>query len=167
LLAKVLQNTDTDILFRKCMVLGKFVSYLRARDSVDPKKDTEATKELPTRLTHQLTRLAVCLSVVLGDDKVTDRVIRVTTKVAVDTARGPILDIVKELHKTGQSGATLGQLASWTGKGEEREKIRLRFMHQIGILDRFQERKAGGVRPLVHYRLTEEMKSLFEEVCGA
>ena len=86
---------DQDKQFKK---LGKLVSLMRARP--DPKNEDEETEpELPSRLTEQFFRVAVCTAVVLGKPEVDLEVMQRVAKVAEDTCYGSTYDLCKILHK--------------------------------------------------------------------
>jgi len=78
--------------------LGNFVSYLRSRPRKDVKADYRSRREVATRLVSQLTKLAMCLTVVMDDQGYTPEIHTILRKVALDTAQGFQLEIVECLY---------------------------------------------------------------------
>lgn len=147
---------------RRCMALAKFVAFMRARPSV--KQQESEGRELATRLTKQMVRLAKCLAVVLNRDQVDDEVMRRTALVAMDTARGRTLEIVKALSTFGVAGAEPRQISSVTRQLEDKERYLLRFLRSLGAIETFTVRLPSGVHTRTKWRLTERMQQLYTEV---
>ena len=70
-------------------------------------------QEYGTRISAQLTKLAITLAIVLGRKSVDNAVLRIVAKVARDTAYGYAFDLVDYLSKNGE-GQTL-TMAKWLG----------------------------------------------------
>lgn len=148
----------------RCKQLGKFVAYMRARPS--KKQDENAEREFAARLVSQHVRLSKCLAAVLNRTEVDAEVLRRTTKVALDTARGRTLEIARWLYKAGESGVDVRTLAYYTGQSEDSERVLLRFLRRIRATETFTTQLKGlSAKP--RWRLTPRMVRLWEEVAGA
>lgn len=147
---------------RKITRLGKFVSYIRARPSTRQEETSE--RELASRLVSQLMRLAKCLAVVLNRKTVDEEVMRRVRKVALDTARGQTLEIVRFLYDRGQAGAQHGQIEGATGRAGDKMRTMLRFLRKIGAVETFSTKKPNGVMSQTKYRLTDQMRRLYSDV---
>src|SRR5262249_3488173 len=79
-----------------------FIAYLRARPPKD--QTAKATRELASRLTAQLTRMAICLAAVLNKDEVDDEVMGILDQFVLDTAFGDSFAIVQAVVKAGREG---------------------------------------------------------------
>jgi hypothetical protein len=147
----------------KCIMLGKFVSYMRARPS--KKQDESVERELAARLVSQLIRLTKCVTIVLNKKTADSEVLRRITKVALDTARGSTLDIIKHLHKAGTEGTSLAAVAILTNQSEDRERTLLRFLSKIGVVEVYHPKsRIAGISTRPKWRLTSKLTSLYEEV---
>ena len=136
--------------------LGKFVSFMRARPS--RKQDEHAERELAARLVSQHVRLAKCMAVVLNRSKVDVEVMIRVQQVAMDTARGPVLNLTRLLAQHGTVGLELTGLSIITGENHLEENKRLKFMRKIGAVET-HEIKPGKKR----WRLTTRMMKLYHE----
>ncbi len=93
-----------------CAALGMFISYARSKQS---KTEGVAVRELSFRLAGQLTRLAVCLAVVLNKKSMGDKAVRqIVTQVAYDTSRGLTYTILETLYNAGRGGLRPKDLAN-------------------------------------------------------
>jgi hypothetical protein len=143
----------------KCIHLGKFVAYLRARPSIRQEEVVE--REFGARLVSQIIRLTMCLAVVMNKRIVDEEVMKRAIKVARDTCAGHTLDITKVLYRSGQKGRTVRALSLETGYVEVNTKRMLRFLSRIGVVERFNARPKGkAVR--VCWRLTSKLYKLYE-----
>lgn len=152
---------------RKCVRLGKFVAYMRARPST--RQDETAEREFAARLVSQMVRLAKCLAVVLNRKSIDAEVLRRVRKVALDTARGRTLELARYLYPLGEEGAEAKTLAHKTGHSEEKERLLLRFLRHIEAVDYFTPASAVAEsgklltnRP--RWRLTPRMMKLYRDV---
>ena len=136
--------------------LGKFVAYMRARPSRD--RDSDPEREFSPRLVKQLTRLAISLSGVFGHQRVEDRAVQLTHRVAMDTSRGRTLDLVKVLVNIPQGIEARG-LSALMHVSDERLRSQLKFLRKIGITQMGVD-GGGGKR----WRLTPKMSELYGEV---
>ena len=127
-------DIDEEAVVECCMTLGEFTAYMRARPDPDPKKDVPVTKEMPTRLTSQFTRMAACLAVVLNRRTIDDEVMRRTRKVALDTSRGITLDIARKLWDI-PGGVSVAALVSTLGKSPAKVLEILQFMSKIRVVE--------------------------------
>ncbi len=152
-----------------CIDLAELTADLRARPNTDPKKhEVHDTKELPTRITRQLCRLALCLSVVRNKKEVDPDILRIVKKVALDTASGKSLTIVQYMcgrsPKTGTSyqdsgGIMPGILSAWMHLGEEKLLGYLGFMKKIGVVEHVAVQQSRG-----YWRLTDRVFQLYQNI---
>lgn len=142
--------------------LAEFVAMLRSGPDPDPKKEIEASVELPTRLTHQFCRLAICLAVVLGRWRIDEEVARVLRKCVLDTASGPAFRIAKALHgaEKRQEGVSMDGLIGKLKTTKDRTESVVRFLRQVKVVEMFELRIGKGVHR--RYRLTPRMMYLWE-----
>lgn len=119
-----------------CACRAEFTAYLRARPSKEKDREVGATVELPTRLQHQYVRLAVCLAAVMNRPILDNEVLRIVTKVSLDTARGRTLTTVRCLYEADNEGLETTALANLTNQTEEAERRRLRFLKELGVVKR-------------------------------
>ncbi len=161
LLASV--RVDVPDLVERFSILAEFAADLRARPHPDHKKDVEHSKELPSRLASQLVRLAMCLAAVTQRWRIDEEIVRIVTKVAIDTAKGKTLRIAEHLYRAGRSGSSLGVVAIGARITEDRAKSLLVFMRDLDMVERFTEGKPGQ-RQMVKHRLTARLRSLYDEV---
>lgn len=154
-----------------CQKLAEFGELMRARPSMMQSENAEVGK--PYRLISQLGRLAQCLAVVLNKTSVDVEVMRRVRKVAFDTARGQVLELVKHLYKSGKDGSYVSGLAQVTGENDSTLKDLLKFLGQVGVTEQFEVSKfrlADGreiksdMRP--KFRLTEKMMVLYPIALG-
>jgi hypothetical protein len=174
-----LRENDLDILHRvsvadgdldRCLEFGTFVAYMRARPS--KKQDEVATRELSARLTSQLTALTICLAGIAGqreDDqggkiKVDEKVMEVVRGIALDSARGKSLDIVRRLARYGRTGLQLGTVANLCNMTDDQARKHLRFMNAVGAVEHFEEKTKSGLSRIVKWRMTERMDELYRGI---
>lgn len=145
----------------RCAKLGIFTSFMRASPSV--KREDAGEKELASRLSSQLTRLAKCLAVVLNRKTADEEVMRRVRLVALDTSRGKTLDCMQYLYRTGTEGISATALAAYTNQGEDKVRRLLAFMSRINAVEDLSRNKTGlSSRP--RWRLTERLRKLYKEV---
>jgi len=154
--------TMTDRTLIQCHRLAKFVACMRARPSA--KQEEKSEREMCFRLTSQLVRLAKCLTAVLNKEEADTEVMRRVTRVAIDTARGRTMEIVKCLYREGELGLYMDKLALYTNQPEEKEKLMVRFMGQIRIVELYRPKSMPGVSSRARWRLTTSMRQLYGEV---
>lgn len=156
---------------RKCISYGKYVAHMRARPSLN--QEELAEREFASRLVSQMVRLAKCTAAVLGrksiaanDGEVGDgEVMRRVRQVALDTARGPVMDLVRYIHGAGERGYEAPGIALHIGIDGRKIGTLLRFLQRIEVLEARREVKAG-VKLGVKWKLTERMRKLHEQVMG-
>ncbi len=160
---RLLEKVDpSDDSIRRCVHLGKFVAYMRARPSEIQEEIAE--REFGARLVSQMIRLAMCIAAVLNKTDLDGEVMRRTTRVALDTARGRTLELAKYLYESGDKGLELKTLALFTNQTEQAERTMLKFMKGIGIAEFFKKELAPGVVGRPHWRLTSRLHKLYAEV---
>lgn len=153
---------DEETVADRCGELGQFVADLRARPDPDPRKDSIPTKEMPTRLTSQFVRLACCLAVVMNKKGIDLEVMRIVKKVALDTARGQSLDIVRFLSLD-KLGSEVKAISLITGRSDQKTRDMLMFMRSIGIVETFTV-KIKNFAPKPKWRLTPDFQRLYAQV---
>lgn len=151
--------------------LAEFVADMRARPNADPRKlETHETKELPTRISRQLWRLAHCMAVVLNKTSIDQEVLRRCRKVALDSSRGRSLDIASWFWavdpRTGQpfqrgSGIMASLLKSWAGVTEDKMTSYLTFLQKIGVATHHGAAHSHG-----HWKLTPRVEQLYSNIVG-
>lgn len=153
---------------RRCARLGKFVAIIRARPS---KLQAEtAERELGARLASQLARYSKFTAAVLNREEIDDEVIRRTTKIALDTARGQTLEIVELLyHAHFNNGLSSYQISGYTNRTPTECGKMLRFLAKIDAVEHFKWKtrtKQGTVTQKPRWRLTPLMYKLYKDVYG-
>lgn len=146
----------------RCIKLGKFVAYTRARPS---KKQVETVeREFAARLVSQLVRLACCMAVVLNKKEIDKEVMRRVTAVAMDTSRGIVLDLLKEVFKAGDQGVETKPVSMYVGQTEDSTRDLLRFLKRIGATETFVNKITPGLMGRPRWRLTQRMRELWKGV---
>lgn len=160
-------SVDEDYVLGFSSSLGEYAADLRARPS--KKDEAHDNKELPTRLTHQLVRLALCVAGVLQKEEVDNEALAITKQVGLDTSRGVTADIVSLLYKH-ENGLELPAIKDKINKPEDTLTKLLGFMKNIDILDFKSPPKVK--KGLMNYSLdlpprwmlSERTKELYTEV---
>ncbi len=166
MLAELDLESQQDELSDEMDMLAQFVAFMRARPS--KKQEEASTREMSARLNAQLTKLSMCLAVVLNRRNVDDEVLRRVRKVALDTARGRTMELCRHLYAEGRVGAETKHLAHLTGHEEVKERVLLKFLRRIDAVEAFRPVskksgvavKTGGVR----WRLTPRLQALYGRV---
>lgn len=149
-------SIDESVL-RRCNKLGKFVAFMRAHHG-KREKDDNPEREFSPRLVKQFTRMVISLGAVLGKANVDDECCQRVHKVAMDTARGPTLHLVRRLAGMPQGMETRG-IAALMQTSEERLRTTLRFLRKIGVTETDVNHK--------RWRITPRMLKLYLEVQNA
>lgn len=151
---------------RICTRFGKFVAYMRARPS--KMQDETAEREFGARLASQIIRLANCLAVVFNEPEVNKRVIDKARRVAMDTARGPVLDITRIMFDAGEEGIEPSVLAKLTNQRDSEVRVLLRFLKRIKVVEVFEFKKVSRLSKQkikkVRWRLSNTVTNLYREV---
>lgn len=154
---------------RTCMKLGKFVAFMRARPSKSQEETSE--REFSARLVSQHVRLSKCLAAVMNKQTIDNDVMQRVIKVALDTARGIGLEMVKKLHNHGEEGCSIHALEMYTGFTMSQVTRQLRFYKRVGAVESFTARwkvkKTGQIRTAPRWRLSRMMYRLYENVYEA
>lgn len=153
----------SDEIMQRCTRLGKFVAFMRARPSRS--QDEVHEREFAARLVIQLSRLAMCLAVVLNRREVDEEVMRRVQKVAMDTGRGLTLRIVEAIYRAGEGGLLLPNVATAANITEDKARRLLLFMRHLGIV-KLVARRINNVRQQVSYVLSPLMYKLYYDVTG-
>lgn len=163
LLAAIDVDYNLDEFEQSMNAYAQFVAFMRARPSTT--QEESETREMSARLNIQLTRLALCLAVVLSRKTVDAEVLRRVRQTAIDTARGRAYELCRWLKAAGDVGETTDHLAIRTGQEPAKERKMLRFMKRIGVVDAYTPKAKDGVRSsAVRWRLTPRLKRLWERV---
>lgn len=156
---RLMESVQTsDYAIRKCTRYGKFIALMRAR----PSADEEATREFCPRLVKQMVRLTNALCVVLNKSGPDREVMRRVKKVALDTSRGPILDICRFLYKN-INGLEKRGILIYTGFEDNYLTSLLKFMKKIKIIEPVPIQPGEPKRNL-RWRLTERTRKLYHAV---
>lgn len=142
---------------------GAFVARMRARPS---KRQQESQgREMSTRLVSQLGMLGACVTAVLGRRELDDEVLSIVREVALDTADGETLDVLRAIRALGQTGTPVSPLSVRAGIGEERLRGLLHFMRKdLGIVEVVRVGQAGGFGTRQRWRLTASMEAMAAEI---
>lgn len=157
-------EVDDEVVRPYCKTIAKFVALMRARPELTGGKNADreaaATVEMPTRLTHQFSRLAVCMAAVLNKREVDSEVLRRVRKVALDTAHGRVLEFIHRISREGYGGADTKSISLDTGVEESKVRHFMMFLRSVGALDKFVEEGKTRVR----WRLSPSTRDLYEKV---
>lgn len=146
-----------------CALLAEFAAFMRARPGKN--EESEPTKEEPNRLAHQFVRMMCCLTVVLNRERVDDEVMRRVRKIAMDTSRGPVLDITRAMYKAHPNFMTSRALSIYTDASEDRTRKLLKYLRGVGAVQLnsdTQKYKKASTKAM--WGLTDELAALCEEV---
>lgn len=161
-------DIDSESLVSYCSLLGEFTADLRARpDPEAHRKDLQACKEMGTRLTSQFVRLACCLAVVLNKETIDKEVLRRVKKVALDTAKGTTLDIVRFIRVeelSGRKGVEVRAVASFINKGDDKTRSLLRFMKDIQLLKYVEPKPIKGIKQKPRWFMTDRMQEVYLKI---
>jgi hypothetical protein len=151
---------------KKLAAFGKFVAYMRSRppDAGSKKRAVQeggVQREMSPRLSKQMTRLAMCLMVVLQKDRIDSEVLRRVRQVAVDTAGGKSLKVCRFLENRGTIGAEIARITSATGHGEEGELSLLHHLMRIRAVEYTSKRTISNPTGRIRFRLTPRMLALY------
>jgi ribosomal protein L37AE/L43A len=141
-----------------------FVAYMRAREN--KKQDEKIGREMSTRLYIQLLRLSLTLAVVLNRKAVDHEVMRRVRLVALDTARGKMLNIARALYEEGQEGTSIGVIALGVDLTEVKVREYLRFLRILKVVELFTPETRAGKQTRSRWRLSPEFHTLYEQVAG-
>lgn len=161
----------SDEVIDRCRDMAELSADLRARPNEDKRKvEVHDTKEMPTRLARQNIRLAAHLAVVLNKRTVDEEVLRIVLKVALDTAHGHSLNIVRWLCSPNPRDAdrALHQecggigpetLAAWCCMSKDRMERYLMFLRKIDVLLLNPKPQTNGL-----WMLTDRVYNLYMRI---
>lgn len=144
--------------------LAKFIAFMRARPSKH--HDENAEREFGGRLTEQVTRLAMCLAVVLNKEEVDDDVMKRVLQVTMDTARGRSYDMAQQLYES-EYGLEAKPLSIFIGWGERATRGMLRFLRDIGVVEIGRAKPKKGIKKSTaktFFHLATNFRKLYREV---
>jgi energy-coupling factor transporter ATP-binding protein EcfA2 len=147
---------------RRCQKLAKFVAFMRARPST--RQEEKAEREMSFRLISQLVRLAKCVAAVLNKREIDTEVMRRVNRVAMDTARGRVMELCRVLYSTSDNGMSLSALTYRIHYTEEKTKGLLQFLRQIGVVELYQPESVAGIKTRPLWRLTAKFFTLYQEI---
>jgi hypothetical protein len=158
---------NDDAVRSRLKALSRFVSYVRARPSLSYNETAE--RELPSRVMAQLSRLAVYLAVVMNKKVVDDKVMSHVRKVAVDTSIGTTLFLSGYLYDSylkGEGPCSVDDLYALTSMSKKRFDMQayMTFLTRIRAVDRVEVPIRDSRYCTTAYRLSEELRILYEEV---
>lgn len=154
---------ELDAIEAYCCACAELAALARARPDTS-KEDRQDTKELPSRLQHQFVRLCRCLAAVRGETSVTPKVLALVRKVALDTGRGPTLDILRNLQEAGAKGLNTSALAAAIDEGEDRTRKLCRFLRRLGAVHGW--RPNNPANPGQRWRLRRGTAALCDAAIG-
>lgn len=149
--------------------LGQFLSFMRARVKRESGEVLYRPRvELATRVIGQLTKLAVCVALVVGKKTIDKEVLGIVRKVALDTAEGFQLEVTKTLAGFKTDGMTVGQLELKLRLSEGTVRNLLRDMREFGIVERISKNNKSGQRGRNRHlwRLTDEVRDIYKIAIG-
>lgn len=148
--------------------MAAFVEMLRARPSKS--QDEAEGRAMSVRAMAQLTKLAMCLAVVLNKKSIDEEVMRRVRRVALDTARGKTLDIARYVaSEPHDHGVDTQAITIYTGQTEEKGTNLIRFMARrtVGVLELFTYNPVPGVKGgRRRWRLTQNFREIWARVMG-
>lgn len=157
--------TDVEATQEAISHLAQLVAHVRARPSKT--QDEAVTREMSARLNEQLTKLAICLAGVMNKGTVDREVMRRVRQVAMDTARGKTLNVVRAIAAT-RGGIEASQLATAAHVNQTEVRRYLRFLAQIGVTEVVQRTEVTRVGPVqrLRWRLTEAFSDVYRDATG-
>lgn len=158
---------DQQQLISKCSIFAEYTAELRARPSKNLDKEIELSKELPTRLTEQFIRLALCLAVVTGKFEIDKEVLRVVAKVAKDTAKGRTQDIINRIESSKGKCLKTESIGQYLGLKDWELENTMRFLISIDVLQGFRKEVNGVKSSSIFWKLTKRFKKIYEETNSA
>ena len=159
-------DTDEEALYRACAGWAQFTAILRAKPVDQTKEEKHDAVEQPTRLVKQFCRMANCLAVVLNVESAADpEVLRIIKRVAIDTARGHSMAVIRHVRNSKTGAVSLPGLVSLTDRTEAQELAILRFLRRAGALEHRKEKHGLQTRHL--WRLSPKMANVWEAVMGS
>ena len=163
LVAKVEMDDDR---LKSCQKMATFIAYMRARPSKNQQEKEQ--REVCFRLSCQLVRLAQFLAVVLNRQEVDDEVMDRVRSVALDTARGRTLEVVKRVMRSPDGMETSAASASPDYSPDSERKL-LYFLRSIKALtyEKPDEQSSQYVKPARRWKVSPRLRKLYEEVNGA
>lgn len=157
-LAQELSDENAEDLDRQFNNLAQFVAFMRARPS--KKQEETTTREMSARLNEQLSKLGICLAVVMNRPGLDGEVMKRVRAVAMDTARGRTYDICRHLYKA-KDGLDAEAISRLTNHPADKERIFLRFLRRIGAVELFAV-EGSGLAGRTKWRLTDRIRKLYE-----
>lgn len=157
-----------DAMKKRVSALGNVLASVRAKVRRDRDELLyRPRKELGTRLVSQLTKLAVCLAIVLGKKNVDREVLRILQKVVKDTGEGFQMEITGLLARN-KNGLTTKQIALTLGLAETSVGRVLKDMQELALIEREDRPNRSGIRGRnAHYFiLSVELRTQWETAFG-
>ena len=109
----------------------------------------------------QLSKLGLCLAVVMNKKMIDDEVMRRVIQTVMDTSQGKTLEICKWLYSN--VGLETRQLVAYTGVTDAKMRDMLRFLATLKVVESYTEGKLTTMtRP--KWRLTAQLRELWRVV---
>jgi len=141
--ARVEVPTDVE---GKISALAQVISFCRAQVVRDRQELAYRPRvELATRLTAQLTKMAICLAITLGKSKVDAECLRLLRKVGIDTAFGFQFEMVRLLIRY-KGGLSTKQMSTTLSLGKSTVENYCRDMMELEMIRRTEKPNKSGVR---------------------
>lgn len=141
---------------------AEFVAFMRARQSKTQNEITE--REFSARLVEQYMKLAQCLTGVMGKTVVDKSILNRVKEVALDTAQGTTLEIVKYLYHYGSVGADGASIQQAIGGSDESFQAYIRFLRRIEVVEVFRAVSKTWQGTRTRYRLTDRVTRLYTNI---
>lgn len=147
--------------------LGKFLAYMRAKARRQTGKDADLMYrprvELATRLVSQLTKMAICLALVLGRPTVDTEIVRLLRKVVTNTAVGFQFDITKSLLEN-REGINVKQIEMFANVPQTTIRRIIDDMQEFEMIKKRAKSNHSGQRGRDTHiiALTDELTSIYD-----
>ena len=145
----------------QCTRLGKFVAYMRARPSKRQEETQE--REFGARLVEQHVRLASSLAIVMNKDVIDDEVMKIVKRTALDTGRGPVLDMCHRMYTT-MDGLDNRAIQFATGKNTSETGKLCKFLRGIGAIQVNEKAQGGRNNRSNLFQMTAVTRALYRDV---
>jgi hypothetical protein len=154
----------------RLVALVQLIAILRAQVERDWRGDKLAYRPVPeagTRLAKQLTKLAIMLAFIEGNDEVKEAQYRIVEKMAFDTAYGFHFDIISTMMEMGGQ-ATRKDLVEVAEVPHSTLALKLEDLLILKAVIKMDAEKKprGGGRPAVLYKVADRVADLWLEARG-
>jgi len=154
---------------KRLKALSSLVSLARTR--VRRTKDDPTFRpraELPTRLSSQLKKLAICLAYVLNKKQVDKSVMTIIRNVALDTSEGYQMEIIHQLYENKTRGMGSGEMAENLRLSKTLISDYLDDMERIGIVQKRRLSNGHGRgRDIFQWKLSQKFSANYKQALGS